>query len=99
MRWVRIRRGGLAASKHGLTTHVVMSDVDGRCVQAQENAGQLGVTEHVKIRQGSLFAPMAGQKIDSVVFNLPPLYLDLDAAMDDANGRWHENSSVRWSIS
>lgn len=82
---------GLSLLKHGLAKHVVMSDVDRRCVQAaQANAGMLRVLKDVQVLQGSVFAPVAGQQFDSIIFNLPLLHLDHDAAthgaLDDANG-------------
>lgn len=75
MKW--LRSNGPVALEAWFDKAMVLSDVDGRCVQAaQANAGQLGAPDHVEIRQRSLFAPVAGQQFNSIVFNLPLLYLD-----------------------
>ncbi len=62
---------GIAAAKLSSSGHVVLTDINERAVRlARENLRHNGVT-NAEVRQGDLYAPVAGMSFDHVVSNPP----------------------------
>lgn len=83
---------GLSLRHHGLASSAVLVDIDPQCVAtARQNVGVLGVSGTVEVRRGDLFAPVGGERFDTVIFNMPLLHLAHEGmrhlALDDTGGR------------
>ena len=86
---------GLTLLHQGLADEVLMLDVTDAAVHAaQANLERAGLAARAQVRQGDLFAPVAGpapQRFDSVLFNLPLMHADHGGrrhpALDDTAGQ------------
>lgn len=76
--------GAIVAARRA--ARVVAVDINPAAVRcAQINAASNGVNDRVEVRQGDLFAPVAGERFDLVLFN-PPFYRG--TPRDDADRAW-----------
>lgn len=83
---------GLTLLHQGLADTATLIDVSDTAVQAaQANAARAGLAERVRAQQGDLFAPVRGERFDSVLFNLPLMHADhagrRHLALDDTTGQ------------
>lgn len=81
----------LALLKQGLAEQAVLLDIDATAIAtAQSNARQAGLDQRTRILQGNLFAPVANEKFDSILFNLPLMHQSHQGAthqaLDDTGG-------------
>lgn len=66
---------GLSMIGHGLADHAVITDIDADAlVIARRNACQLEIQGKTDIRHGDLFAPVMGERFNSIIFNLPLMH-------------------------
>ena len=75
-----------------LAGRVVATDINPAAVRcARINALLNGVEDRVEVREGDLFAPVAGERFDVIIFN-PPYYRGTPRdALDHA---WRSNDTV-----
>jgi methylase of polypeptide subunit release factors len=81
----------LSLIQQGLADSAVMTVVSADAIQVTEkNASNLGLQERIELRQGSMFAPVAGEKFDSVLFSMPLQHAAHEGirhiALDDPQG-------------
>lgn len=81
----------LSLIQHGLAGSAVMTDVSDAAVRASAaNAANLKLDGCTAVRRGSMFAPVAGEKFDTILFNMPLQHTSHDGAahiaLDDLQG-------------
>jgi methylase of polypeptide subunit release factors len=80
----------LFAARHA--RRVVASDISAAAVRCTRlNAALNRMEDRIDIRHGDLFAPLAGERFDLVLFN-PPFYLG--APKDDRDAAWRSNDAA-----
>jgi release factor glutamine methyltransferase len=82
----------LSLLNHGLVEQSVMVDISETAVETSHlNAEQAGLAARTRIVQGDMFAPVAGETFDTVLFNMPLMHRTHSAsthrALDDTGGR------------
>ena len=81
----------LFAARHA--RRVIAVDISGAAVRCTRlNAMLNGLEDRVDIRQGDLFAPLAGERFDLVLFN-PPFYLG--APKDERDAAWRSSDTAQ----
>ncbi|HEX2163530.1 MAG TPA: methyltransferase, partial [Thermoanaerobaculia bacterium] len=79
--------GALAAARRGF--RVVATDLNPAAVAAaRANAAANGFADRIEVRHGDLFAPVAGERFDLVLFN-PPYFRG--APRDEADRAWRSD--------
>ncbi|HVT59851.1 MAG TPA: methyltransferase [Thermoanaerobaculia bacterium] len=82
--------GAIFAARRGY--RVVAVDVNPHAVRcARANALLQGLEERIEVRQGDLFAPVAGERFDLVLFN-PPFFRG--APGDDLDAAWRSPDAI-----
>jgi len=81
----------LVAARHA--RRVIAVDVSAAAVRcARLNAALNELEERIEVRQGDLFAPVAGERFDLVLFNPPFL---LGAPKNDRDAAWRSEDAAR----
>lgn len=73
-RWLELGTGCGIAALHAARqgARVVATDINpGAVACARENTGRLGLSGMLEVREGDLFAPVAGERFDVVLFHPP----------------------------
>lgn len=88
-RWLELGTGCGLAALHAarLGACVTATDISPAAIAcARENATRLGLGDRVDVREGDLFAPVAGERFDVVLFH-PPYFPGAQASA--AAAAWH----------
>lgn len=81
----------LSLLQHRLADSAVLTDIsaDAVCTSAA-NAANLALSGRIDVRQGNLFAPVMGEKFDTIIFSMPLQHTGHDGtphlALDDWQG-------------